>query len=113
MTEWIQNLGWPNQLEFITMLGMLAATYSTRVIGWLILRNREVSPRFEAVLKASPGCVMAGIVAPAFMTRDPVMLGALLVTVVLVKKTNLPVTVVGSIAAYAALRAGAAALGVV
>lgn len=49
MTEWIQNLGWPNQLEFITMLGMLAATYSTRVIGWLILRNREVSPRFEAV----------------------------------------------------------------
>lgn len=53
MTEWIQNLGWPNQLEFITMLGMLAATYSTRVIGWLILRNREVSPRFEAVLKAS------------------------------------------------------------
>ena len=38
---------------------------------------------------------------------------ALLVTVVLAKKTNLPVTVVGSIAAYAALRAGAAALGVV
>lgn len=113
MTEWIQNLGWPNQLEFITMLGMLAATYSTRVIGWLILRNREVSPRFEAVLKASPGYVMAGIVAPAFITRDPVMLGALLVTVVLAKKTNLPVTVVGSIAAYAALRAGAGALGVV
>lgn len=96
---------WPNALEWITILGMAAATYSTRITGWLLLRNKEVSPRFRAVLKASPACVMAAIVAPAFMTKDPMMLGALLVTCVFAKFTSLPVTVMGSIAAYASMHA--------
>lgn len=102
-TTWIENLGWPNTLEFITILGMFAVTYSTRVLGWLLLRNRQVSPRFEAVLKASPGCVMAAIVAPVFMTNDVVMLTSLIVTAVFAKKTSLPVTVVAGIASYAGI----------
>lgn len=29
----------PSLKEFIVIIGMLCATYSTRLIGWLILRN--------------------------------------------------------------------------
>lgn len=98
----------PNMRELITIFGMFVVTYSTRITGWLLLRNRTVSPRLEAVLKASPGCVMAAIVAPAFVTQDLKMLAALLLTCIYAKFTPLPVTVAGSIATYAALHAALA-----
>lgn len=70
----------PSLKEFIVIIGMLVATYSTRLIGWLILRNRPVSPAMQRVLDAAPGCVMISIVAPAFMTTDPATLITLLQT---------------------------------
>ena len=95
----------PTLLEFITVLGMAAATYSTRAVGWLVLRNRTVSPRLQRVLEAAPVCVMASIVAPYFMTTDPVMLLSLAVMTIAALSTNLAGTVVLSVLAYAGFNA--------
>lgn len=95
----------PTPLEFLTVLGMAAATYSTRALGWLVLRNRTVSARLQRALEAAPACVMASIVAPYFMTTDPVMLLSLAVMTIAALSTNLAGTVVLSVLAYAGFNA--------
>lgn len=95
----------PTALEFVTVLGMAAATYSTRAVGWLVLRNRTVSPRLQRVLEAAPACVMASIVASYFVTTDPVMLLSLAVMTIAALSTNLAGTVVLSVLAYAGFNA--------
>ena len=89
----------PSLKEFIVIIGMLVATYSTRLIGWLILRNRPVSPAMQRVLDAAPGCVMISIVAPAFMTTDP----ATLITFVAFR-ASLSVTILFGVAFNALLQ---------
>ena len=39
----------PSLQEFIVICGMLLATYSTRLIGWLVLRRHPVSPRMQRI----------------------------------------------------------------
>ena len=46
----------PSLQEFIVICGMLLATYSTRLIGWLVLRRHPVSPRMQRILDAAPCC---------------------------------------------------------
>lgn len=67
----------PSLQEFIVICGMLLATYSTRLIGWLVLRRHPVSPRMQRILDAAPCCVMISIAAPAFMTTNIVTLVAI------------------------------------
>ena len=67
----------PNVREALTIFAMFCATYSTRLIGWLLLRNRTISPAFRRALEAAPGCVMAAIVAPQFMTTNPITITGL------------------------------------
>lgn len=52
-----------NLAEFLTILAMLVMTYSTRLLGWLFLKNRRFSVRTQALLEAAPGCVMVSIAA--------------------------------------------------
>ena len=88
-------LTWPGAYQMAVIAAMVIATYSTRVIGWLLLRNREVSPRLARVLEAAPACVMMAIVAPSFMTTDPCDLTTLLLTVAVAAKTkSMPITVI-------------------
>ena len=89
--------------EFITILGMCAATYSSRLLGYLFLRKREISPRLRTVLDAAPGCVMVSVVAPAFMTTDPADLISLAAAVLVASRANLAVTVVAAVALNALL----------
>lgn len=42
-----------NTAGFLTILGMLCMTYSTRLLGWLFLKNRTFSPRTRAMLEAA------------------------------------------------------------
>ena len=85
----------PNAREALTIFAMFCATYSTRLIGWLLLRNRTISPAFRRALEAAPGCVMAAIVAPQFMTTNPDTITGLCTAVaVAVWSRNMAATVI-------------------
>lgn len=99
-----EMFAFPSLQEFIVILGMLAATYSTRLIGWLVLRNRPVSPTTQRVLDAAPGCVMISIVAPAFMTTNVVTLVTLAATVLVAFRVNLAWTILFAVGFNALLQ---------
>jgi uncharacterized membrane protein len=90
--------------SLLTILGMCAVTYSTRVLGFLALRNRTLSPRAAAVMEAAPGCVLISVIAPNFVADRPADLLALAIT--LVAATRLPMlsTVVIGVASSGLLR---------
>ncbi|MCO6505377.1 MAG: AzlD family protein [Snodgrassella sp.] len=89
---------------FFTILAMSVVTYTTRVSGYLLLRNRVLSPRMTRVLEAIPGCVLIAVIAPAFATNNITNLIAVLVTLLLASRFSLLPTVIGSIAITALLR---------
>lgn len=92
-----------NAAEFLTILGMLCMTYSTRLLGWLFLKNRTFSPRTRAMLEAAPGCVMVSIAAPFFFTTNPAHLCALAVAILVSRKYGLASTVAACVATAAVL----------
>ncbi|WP_241573963.1 AzlD family protein [Rosenbergiella nectarea] len=66
-----------NILPVATILLMALSTYFTRIIGYLLLRNRQLSPRMQAIMDAAPGCVLITIISPYFVTDRPADLLAL------------------------------------
>ena len=72
----------------LTILFMACATYLTRTVGYVALRNRKLSARATAVLEAVPGCVIISVIAPAFVSDRPADLVALAIT--LFAATRLP-----------------------
>ena len=67
--------------SFLVILGMLMATYSTRLIGFFALRNRTLGKRAAKVMDAAPGCVLIAVIAPYFASDKPHELIAVAVTV--------------------------------
>lgn len=88
----------------LTVFGMAAATYSTRVVGYLALRNRVLSRRATRVLEAVPGCVLISVIAPRFVSSDPRELAAIAATVLAAARLPLLPTVLVAIAATALMR---------
>lgn len=89
----------------LAILAMAGITYATRVAGWALLRRLPLGPRARAVLDVVPGCVLIAVIAPAVLTRGPADALAGAVTLLLALKLPLLPTIVGGIAAAAALRA--------
>ena len=87
-----------------TIMSMAVVTYITRVTGYLLLRNRILSPRMTKVLEAIPGCVLIAIIAPAFATNNVANLIAVVLTLLLASRFSLLITVVGSVVMTALLR---------
>jgi uncharacterized membrane protein len=87
-----------------TIVLMAATTYLTRVLGYVALRNRTLSPRTLAVLESVPGCVLISVIAPAVVSNQPANLVALAIT--LLAATRLPIlpTVIIGIVATGLLR---------
>lgn len=92
-----------NLAEFLTILAMLVMTYSTRLLGWLFLKNRRFSVRTQALLEAAPGCVMVSIAAPFFFTTNSAHLCALAVAILVSRKYGLAWTVAACVATAAVL----------
>lgn len=92
-----------NLAEFLTILAMLVMTYSTRLLGWLFLKNHRFSVRTQALLEAAPGCVMVSIAAPFFFTTNPAHLCALAVAILVSRKYGLAWTVAACVATAAVL----------
>ena len=84
--------------DIVTFLLMGCVTYLTRIMGYLILRNRTLGPRTRAVMEAAPGCVLITVIAPYFATDRPADLIALAVTVLVATRLYLPPTVCAVIA---------------
>lgn len=94
----------PNIYEMLTIICMGSVTYFTRIIGFLWLRNHQLSSRLKAVLEASPCCVMVSVVAPSFATTEPRMILALLFTILIAFKVNLATTICASVIFMAILQ---------
>lgn len=87
----------------LTVLGMLCATYFTRIIGFFALRNRSLSPRAAAVMEAAPGCVLIAVIAPAFASDKPHELIAIAITVFAASRLSMLKTVLIAVASSALL----------
>ncbi|MBN3857880.1 MULTISPECIES: AzlD family protein [unclassified Paraburkholderia] len=87
-----------------TIFLMAATTYLTRIIGYVALRDRTLSPRMRAVMENVPGCVLISVIAPAFVSRDPADLVALAITLFAATRFSLLPTVLIGVAATGILR---------
>ena len=88
----------------LTIAAMGVVTYGTRIGGFLLLRNRHLSPRSLAVLEAVPGCVLISVIAPRFVSDKPAELLALAITLLAAWRLPLLPTVLISIVATGLLR---------
>lgn len=94
----------PDIAILATIVLMAASTYATRIIGYVALRDRALSPRMRAVMENVPGCVLISVIAPAFVARDPADLIALGVTLAAASRFSLLPTVVIGVVATGVLR---------
>ncbi|MDH0190573.1 AzlC family ABC transporter permease [Stenotrophomonas sp. GD03993] len=84
----------------LTIVLMAAATYLTRIVGFLALRNRTLSRRAVTVMEAAPGCVLISVIAPDFVADKPADLGALAITLLAATRLSmLPTVLIGVVSA--------------
>ena len=77
--------------SFLTIIGMLCVTYSTRLIGYFALRNRTLSPRAKQMMEA--------VIAPYFVSHKPHELFALAVALLMAARFSMLATVLAAVAA--------------
>lgn len=92
------------RLTLLTIVLMAASTYLTRVLGYLALRKRTLSPRLLAVMDCVPGCVLVSVIAPAFVSEQPANWLALAITLLAASRLSLLPTVIIGIVATGMLR---------
>ncbi|QHE92279.1 AzlD family protein [Pandoraea fibrosis] len=91
-------------LPLATVALMAVTTYATRIVGFLVLRDRTLSPRVRAVMESLPGCVLISVIAPSFVADRPADLMALALTLLAAMRFSLLPTVILSIVVTGALR---------
>lgn len=77
---------------------MLCVTYSTRLLGFLLLKNKTLSPRMARTLEAAPACVLLSVIAPHFISHKPHELIALAVTLFMATRFSMLPTVMVAVA---------------
>lgn len=90
---------------FLTIFLMAFSTYLTRIVGFLVLRNRKLSPTTERIMEAIPGCVLISIIAPVILSGNAANMIAVIITFFAMMRFSLLPTVIISIAATGMLRA--------
>lgn len=88
----------------IAILCVALTTYSTRIIGYLLLKNRKLSKKTIQILQVIPGCVLVSVIAPYFVSDNPANLIAIAITFLAACYLSLLPTVVISIIATGLLR---------
>ncbi|MBB6464393.1 AzlD family protein [Aminobacter carboxidus] len=91
-------------VNLLAIVLMASVTYLTRIGGYVILRNRTLSPRATAVMEAAPGCVLISVIAPDFVSDNPADLAALAITVLAATRLSMLPTVIVAIASAGVLR---------
>ncbi|AXQ22070.1 AzlD family protein [Acinetobacter wuhouensis] len=88
----------------IAIICVALTTYSTRVLGYLLLKNRKLSKRTTQILQVIPGCVLISVIAPYFVSDNPANLIAITITFLAACYLSLLPTVLISIVATGLLR---------
>ena len=91
-------------INLLAIVLMASVTYLTRIGGYVMLRNRTLSPRATAVMEAAPGCVLISVIAPDFVSDNPADLLALAITVLAATRLSMLPTVIVGIASASILR---------
>lgn len=93
-----------DQINLLAIVLMASVTYLTRIGGYVMLRNRTLSPRATAVMEAAPGCVLISVIAPDFVSDNRADLLALAITVLAATRLSMLPTVIVGIASAGVLR---------
>lgn len=91
-------------LTILTIVLMGITTWLTRITGYLVLRDKVLSPRLRAVMEIAPGCVLITVIAPHFVTTEPADMLALLISLLAAMRFSLLSVVLISVIVTAILR---------
>ncbi len=87
-----------------TWVGMMVATYSSRVAGFWFVQRFPIRGRLKAGLEAVPLAVLTALIAPTVLATGPAETLAALVTLLLAWRLPVLVAVIGGVAAVVLLR---------
>lgn len=88
----------------IAILFVAATTYLTRILGYVLLKNKTLSNKQRKILEVVPGCVLISVIAPYFVKDNVADLLAIAITLLAASRFSLLPTVVISMLSAALLR---------
>lgn len=88
----------------IAILLVAATTYLTRILGYVLLKNKALSNKQRKILEVVPGCVLISVIAPYFVKDNVADLLAIAITLIAASRFSLLPTVVISMLSAALLR---------
>ncbi|OTG59158.1 hypothetical protein B9T29_13020 [Acinetobacter sp. ANC 3903] len=89
---------------FIAILFIAATTYLTRILGYVLLKNRTLTNKQRQIMQVVPGCVLISVIAPYFVKDNPADMIAIVITLLAASRFSLLPTVAISMASAAVLR---------
>ncbi|PVZ90125.1 hypothetical protein C9426_01740 [Serratia sp. S1B] len=93
-----------HSMTLLAIICVALTTYATRVLGYLLLKNRTLSVRQKRILEVVPGCVLISVIAPYFVRDNPADFIAMAITLLAASRFSLFPTVILSMLSAAALR---------
>ncbi|TCH65327.1 AzlD family protein [Acinetobacter sp. ANC 4862] len=88
----------------LAIVFIAATTYLTRVLGYVLLKNKTLTNRQKRILEVVPGCVLISVIAPYFVKDNPADLLAIVITLIAASRFSLLPTVLISMTSAAVLR---------
>jgi uncharacterized membrane protein len=88
----------------IAILFIALTTYLTRLLGYVLLKNKTLSAKRKRILEVVPGCVLISVIAPYFVKDNPADLITIVITLLAASQLPLLSTVVISMLSAALLR---------
>ena len=88
----------------IAIFLVAVTTYLTRILGYVLLKNKTLSNKQRKILEVVPGCVLISVIAPYFVKDNVADLLAIAITLIAASRFSLLPTVVISMLSAALLR---------
>ena len=88
----------------VAILLVAATTYLTRILVYVLLKNKTLSNKQRKILEVVPGCVLISVIAPYFVKDNVADLLAIAITLLAASRFSLLPTVVISMLSAALLR---------
>jgi len=88
----------------VAILLVAATTYLTRILGYVLLKNKTLTNKQRKILEVVPGCVLISVIAPYFVKDNVADLLTIAITLLAASRFSLLSTVVISMLSAALLR---------